>query len=415
MKKFAAVLLLSVRAMGSELSGTWIGTFSVPGSDHKEPQHFILKQDGKKLTGSGGPDAVEQYPILNGSVENDIVRFELTTGEWTFKYDLRVIQEEMNGDLQLRSKQGDTRTAKVTLRNSHAALPRSMHPKPRNAIRGIMEAFNHFPIVAIGEGHSLQQAGDFYGSLVKDIEFQKNVNDIVIEFGSRLSQPILDRYVNGEEVPRTELQQVWRNTTKVFAFESPVYAALLKSVRDANRGLPPAHHLRVLAGDSPIDWPKVTTHKQWESYQPNDVSFAEVINDQVLAHNRKALVIMGGSHLSKSTDASRDPNTTSLVERKHPRTVYVLLLDQTKNDSGEEWNPPALIPTAPPYAGDYSDALLYLGKDLVWAQPDWQQYRSDPVYLKELDRRARIEWGCGFDLDRFRNGRMPCPSPVTRR
>lgn len=63
----------------------------------KEPQYFILKQDGKKLTGSGGPDAVEQYPILNGSVENDVVTFGLTmtfgltTGEWTFKYDLRAL------------------------------------------------------------------------------------------------------------------------------------------------------------------------------------------------------------------------------------------------------------------------------------------------------------------------------------
>ena len=410
MNKIAAVLLLTVSAMSSDLSGTWIGTFSVPGSDHKEPQHFILKQDGKQLTGSGGPDAVEQYPIVNGTVENDIVNFELTTGEWTFRYVLRATQEQMNGDLQLRSKQGDTRAAKVMLRKAHIA-PRAniMQPKAQNAIRGIVDAFDRFPIVAIGEGHSLREVGDFYVSLVKDDEFQKKVNDIVIEFGSRLSQPILDRYVNGEEVPLTELQQVWRNTTKVFAFESPIYAALLRSVRDANRGLPPSHHLRVLAGDSPIDWAKVTTHKQWESYQPNDLSFAEVINDEVLAQGRKALVIMGGSHLSKSADPSRDPNTTILVERKHPRTMYVVLLNQTKKDSGQEWNPPALIPTIPPYEGDYSDALLYLGENLVWAQPDWQQYRADLTYLKELDRRARIEWGCSFDLSRFRHGQMPCP------
>jgi hypothetical protein len=109
---------------------------------------------------------------------------------------------------------------------------------------------------------------------------------------------------------------VWRNTTKVFAFESPVYAQLLKAVRDANRGLPRAHRICVLAGDSPIDWTKVTTHEQWESYQPNDLSFAEVINERVLAHNRKALVIMGGSHVSKSDDPTRDPNTYDLGRAK---------------------------------------------------------------------------------------------------
>jgi len=408
--RIVALLLLTATGMGADVSGTWIGTFSVPGSDHKEPQYFTLKQNGKKLTGSGGPDAVEQYPILNGTVENDLVTFELTTGEWAFNYDLRTIKHELNGGLQLKSKAGDARTAHVRLRKvDTAARPGTLQPKPRNAIRGILDAFDRFPIVAIGEGHSLREVGDFYVSLVKDTEFQHKVNDIVIEFGSRLSQPILDRYVNEEEVPLSELQQVWRNTTKVFAFESPIYPELLKAVRDANRRLPREHRIRVLAGDSPINWTKVTTHKQWESSQPNDLSFAQVINDEVLAHNGKALVIMGGSHVSKSADARRDPNTTILVERKHPGAVFVLLLDQSKKGSVEEWNPPSLIPTVPPYTGDYSDALLYLGENLSWAHPDWQQYRTDPSYLKELDRRARIEWGCGFDLDRFRNGQMPCP------
>jgi hypothetical protein len=337
MHKIAAVLLLTMSGVAADVSGTWTGTFSVPGSDHKEPQYFILKQDGKKLTGSGGPDAVEQYPIANGTVEDSVVTFELTSGDWKFKYDLKTVEQEMTGTLQLKSKEGDTRTARVTLRKTQAVVgTQTTLPTAQNAIRGIVDAFDRFPIVAIGEGHSLREAGDFYVSLVNDIGFQNKVNDIVIEFGSQLSQPILDRYINGEEVPLAELQQVWRNTTKVFAFESPVYAQLLKAVRDANRGQPRAHRLRVLAGGSPIEWTEVTTHKQWESYQPNDLSFAEVIDEQVLAHHRKALVIMGGSHVSKSADPTRDPNTTTLVERKHPRTVYVVLLDQRKKDSVAE-------------------------------------------------------------------------------
>jgi len=104
MNKIAAVLLLSLSGMAADVSGTWSGTFSVPRSDHKEPQYFILKQDGKKLTGSGGPDAVEQYAIFNGRVEDDAVSFELTRGEWGFVYHLRAVSQEMNGDLQLKSK-----------------------------------------------------------------------------------------------------------------------------------------------------------------------------------------------------------------------------------------------------------------------------------------------------------------------
>ena len=410
MNKIGAVLLLTLSGMAADVSGPWTGTFSVPGSDHKEPQYFILKQDGKKLTGSGGPDAVEQYPIVNGRIENDVVTFELTSGDWKFRYDLKTVGQEMNGTLHLKSKEGDTRTANVRLKQAHvAAGTGTMQPKSQNAIRAIVDLFDQFPVVAIGEGHSLREAGDFYVSLVKDPGFQAKVNDIVIEFGSRLSQPIIDRYIDGEDVPVADLQQVWRDTTKVFAFESPIYAQLLAEIRNVNRGLPRAHRLRVLAGDSPIDWTKVATHQQWESYQPNDLSFGEVITEQVLAHQSKALVIMGGSHVSKSSDPTRDPNTTILVERKHPGTVYVVLLDQSKKGSESKWKPPALVPTMPPYVGDYSDALLYLGENLSWAQPDWQQYRADPVYLKELDRRGRIEWGCPFDLKRFMNGQMPCP------
>jgi len=411
MKELAVVLLLTLASMVTDVSGKWSGTFSVPGSDHKEPQLFTLKQDGRKLTGSGGPDAVEQYPITNGSVVDDVVKFELTTDNWAFKYNLKRVGQELSGDLLLKSKEGDTRTAHVTLRKVVvAAKLGTRQAEPQAAVPAIVHAFDRFPIVAIGERHSLREVGDFYVSLIKDSGFQSKVNYMVIEFGTRLSQPILDRYISGEEVALAELQHVWRDTTKVFAFESPIYAQLLKAVREVNLGLPPARRMRVLAGDSPIDWTKVTNHEQWESYQPNDLSFAEVINEQVLAHDRKALVILGGSHVSKNRDPNREPNTTTLVERKHPGTVYVVLLAASRQGPAPKWRVPSLtLALEPPDQGDFGDALLYLGENLTSADPSWQQYRTDPIYMKELDRRARIEWGCGFDLNRFMNGQLPCP------
>jgi hypothetical protein len=411
MNELAVALLLMLSSMAADVSGKWTGTFSVPGSDHKEPQLFTLKQDGRKLTGSGGPDAAEQYPIANGRVDDDVVRFDLSTDNWTFTYDLKRVGQELNGDLLLKSKEGDTRTARVTLRQVVvAAEPGTNQAEPQEPVPAIVHAFDRFPIVAIGERHSLREVGDFYVSLIKDSGFQSKVNYMVIEFGTRLSQPILDRYISGEEVALAELQHVWRDTTKVFAFESPVYAQLLKAVREVNLGLPPGRRIRVLAGDSPIDWTKVTTHEQWESYQPNDFSFAEVINKQVLATNRKALVILGGSHVSKSRDPNRDPNTTTMVERKHPGTMYVVLLTATRQGPASKSKEPSLMYTLVPSGqGDFGDALLYLGENLTPADPDWQQYRTEPIYMKELDRRARIEWGCGFDLNRFISGQLPCP------
>lgn len=414
MKGLAIVLLLTLGLTSTDVSGEWTGTFSVAGSDRKEPQFFTFTQDGNKLTGSGGPDAAEQYPIVNGRVETDTVHFELSTDNWAFKYDLKRKGQELVGQLELKSKDGDTRTAGVSLRRAaEKAEMKAGQTSAQDAVAAIVQAFDRFPIVAIGERHSLKQAGDFYVSLVKDPGFQNQVNCIVIEFGSQLSQPILDRYIGGEDVPPAELQTVWRDTTKVFAFESPIYAQLLKTVREVNLTLPPARRIRVLGGDSPIDWTKVQTHEQWQTYQPNDTSFAQVINEQVLARGRKALVIMGGSHVTKNRDSDRDPNTTTLVERRHPGTMYVLLLASSRPGSTSAWAVPSLIPTPdPPEHGDYGDARLYLGENLTSAEPDWQNYRADAIYMKELDRRARIEWGCAFDLDRFENGQLPCAEPA---
>jgi hypothetical protein len=288
---------------------------------------------------------------------------------------------------------------------------------PQDGVTGIVRAFRDYPIVAIGEIHSIRQAGDFYDSLVRDPEFQKTVNDIVIEFASRRSQPILDRYINGENVPPEELRQVWRNTTKVFAFESPVYAHFLSTVREVNAGLPPRKRLRVLAGDSWIDWSTVTTHEQWESYQPNNRSFAHVIEKDVLNKRQRALVILGNGHVMKDTDPHREPDTTTLVERVHPRSTYVVIMSVRKPAQTILPAPPVLVPwprvSLPNgqniIAGAYADALLYLGPAPIPAPPDWAEYQNEPGYMEELNRRARIEWGCSFALERFQEGQSPCP------
>ena len=111
----AIVLLYAVHAVAGDVTGKWSGSFKVSGGDHSTPQIVILKQDGNRLTGSVGPDASEQYPIENGRVDGDHVRFELTSGEWGFSYDLKETgPDEMKGNLDLRSVNSE-RSAVVTL------------------------------------------------------------------------------------------------------------------------------------------------------------------------------------------------------------------------------------------------------------------------------------------------------------
>lgn len=112
------VVLLAASAIAGDLTGKWSGTFKVDGGDHNVPQLFILKQQGKTLTGSGGPNAGEQYPIENGRIDGDQARFELTTGEWKFAYDLKQTGPDgLKGDLKLQSV-NDSRSAKVSLTRS---------------------------------------------------------------------------------------------------------------------------------------------------------------------------------------------------------------------------------------------------------------------------------------------------------
>jgi hypothetical protein len=114
---FALALLLAMAAPNGTLSGKWEGSFQVAGGEHDVPQLFVFSEDGKKLTGTGGPDGVERYPIANGLVNGDRVTFELTTGDWKFFYDLKDTGQRMSGQLMLKSVYA-TRTAEVSLRKS---------------------------------------------------------------------------------------------------------------------------------------------------------------------------------------------------------------------------------------------------------------------------------------------------------
>src|SRR5262249_11607559 len=180
------------------------------------------------------------------------------------------------------------------------------------AVAAIVAEFARHPVVAIAEYHQLRQAGEFYAELVRDTGFMTSVDDIVIEFASGQSQALLDRYiVGGETLPADSLRSIWRNTSKAASWDCPVYARWLAAIRAATRSRPAGHRVRVLAGDTPVDWSRLETTQDWTALGPNDVSFARVIADSVLAKHHKALVVLGSNHLAHG-GSFRDgtPNTT---------------------------------------------------------------------------------------------------------
>src|SRR6185312_3700878 len=128
---------------------------------------------------------------------------------------------------------------------------------PVEPIAAIVHMFESHPIVAIGnvEFRGNEQCHAFQLALIRDPGFTSVVNDIVVEFGNSRYQAVMDRFVQGEDVSYESLRQVWQNTTQVeFEWDLPIYEDFFRAVRTVNASLPHGRQLRVVLGDSPIDW-----------------------------------------------------------------------------------------------------------------------------------------------------------------
>jgi hypothetical protein len=176
---------------------------------------------------------------------------------------------------------------------------------PTDPIAGIIDAFRSRPIVALGEGpHGNEQGFAFRVSLIRDRRFTAIVNDIVVESGTARYQDAMDRYVRGEDVPDQVLRELRENTVVATpVWDRPLYAQFFREVREVNRSLPRDRQLRVLLGDPPIDWAAVTTADAYRAWLMKRDSYpADLIQREVLAKGRKALVVYGDGHLQARTE-----------------------------------------------------------------------------------------------------------------
>jgi hypothetical protein len=308
------------------------------------------------------------------------------------------------------------------------------------AIPGLLAAFDQHPLVAIGEGHRLVQDKEFVLSLARTTDFPAKANDIVIEFGNSRFQPLLDRYIAGKHVARDQLRRVWADTTVVNGlWEAPVYEDFLAGIRERNRHLPARHRLRVLACDPPIDWKKVRNIADAAPHLDRDPFCASVIEHEVIARGRRALIFMGDAHVNRRDLTGRTPdNVVTLVERKYPGTTFVILtyLGQYKDSAiieerlgaipapslsllrgtwlGALAAVPPKAPTrtrvgggqaisetvdvsSPPRLDEVADALLFLcpKRELKRSTPSPERFT--PTELNELERRHQILFGLPLD------------------
>lgn len=292
-----------------------------------------------------------------------------------------------------------------------AARPSSRRPipTPEDPIRGILAAFDKYEVIGMDAAHGNKDLDDLILRLLREPALPTKVNDIVVECGNSLYQPVLDQYIKGADVKLSDVQHVWRDTTQPMCSVSGFYEILFPLVRRINEKLPPERKLRVLAGDPPLDWGKVS--EQSQVMLDRDASVALVMEKEVLPKHHKALMLFGTFHLFHK-DKIGFESAVELYERDYPGVTMVIGTMMIFDNStappapGElearmaSWPAPSLIRQVKGtwlmdadeyYFSEMVDAYLYLGPtDLLLSEPKPAEIFLDKEYMAELRRRAEI-------------------------
>ncbi|HET6770849.1 MAG TPA: hypothetical protein VFH75_04355 [Actinomycetota bacterium] len=274
----------------------------------------------------------------------------------------------------------------------------SRDPVPEEPIEGIIRAFETAPLVALGEAHGVGEQADLIGELLGSPSFSDLVDTVVVEFGNALFQPEIDRYVAGEDVDRDDLQRVWREVIGGIhsrVFESPIYERFFTMVREYNRGRSPGRGLRVLLGDPPYDRAKSSDERLWSLIEQRDEHFAEVVEREVLARGRRALLIAGAGHFSRLSDLPPPRrNVVQIIEEHRPGSTVVIVPHFLFPDVREArsrdcallearlsaWPVPSLAFLAGTWLGDV-DASLLFGETARRFEPDGRVTVVDAPFL----------------------------------
>lgn len=304
----------------------------------------------------------------------------------------------------------------------------------------VLRALSAHRLVALGAADSLQNHYDVLGLLLSDPRLPGVADDIIIEWGNPLYQDTIDQFITGQPVADADLRAVWRNTTQspLETWDAPVYEQFYRLVRAVNWPLPASRQIRVLAGDSPIDWAKITSASELRAVPPRDAFVTSLVQKQVLGKGRRALLCYGMTGLFHGI------GMTAAIEQATGQRIYVIadLVPLAADPGGlaaklSRYPRSTVIPASGTWLGSFNagqfvtetsgragnpfcgvqlgsliDAGLYPGQpgDLTMTWPDPGVY-FDPAYWAELQRRNALT-GNHVNLADYRHIH-PAPYPLT--
>src|SRR4051794_35170256 len=113
-KILLALVVFATSALAADLTGNWSGEGVSNGESH--PLYFVIKQTGKTLSGSGGPNAAEQHPFQGGRVDGEKIIFDVVPGgKGVIHFELMPDGNILKGTVELRRGDG-IESGTVTLR-----------------------------------------------------------------------------------------------------------------------------------------------------------------------------------------------------------------------------------------------------------------------------------------------------------
>jgi hypothetical protein len=164
----------------------------------------------------------------------------------------------------------------------------------------ILAAWKSADVVCLGEDHARYFDNELRIALVRHPAFARTVRAVVVEMANPVHQDLLDRFIlDVAAMSRGELAPIWRDATNPEVWESPIYEELLRAIRDVNLKLPREQRVRVIGGDSKVDWAAIKRPEDLIPLMNRGANIREIIATQVLEPHLKALAIYGAGHCNK--------------------------------------------------------------------------------------------------------------------
>jgi hypothetical protein len=318
-------------------------------------------------------------------------------------------------------------------------------PKPQgdrdsvDPVEAILEAIESYRIVAIGENHGHAELHELILEVLQSERASLALDDVIVEWGNALYQPLIDRYISGESVPADSVAMAWRNTvvSPNTVWDAAVYSNFFERIREINNKLPAEQKYRVLLADSPIDWDQVKTREDVQPFFDRAANMADVVRTNSLLKDRTSLFLAGGLHVSKRsrTHSNRlgipfsEITPVAWIEIKNPGVTFVIqsfgkaanlgLEELTTSGSAKYFDlqpgtPLALIAATSTSSlknrdgskpdvypgltlGEIVDAVIVWDpNDVTFVEPPTATYDDGP-YWEELNRRSQIMRGEPMD------------------